>query len=156
MPQYQLVFSHLTSTGAPGAAGGGDRLRIAGPAELNGHDRDLNRQRCEAIMRRTAALFPGPGDTEQAQLWTGLRRATSSNVPIVGRSKTANLHLNTRHGTVLSPLAAGQPSAAHSATHTRGFFFARAQAAAQAGASLCGWNRCTRRDGKGGFDASAR
>ena len=60
--EYKLVFSRL-----------GDRLRIAGTAELNGYDRDLNRVRCEAIVRRVEQLFPGAGDASQAQFWTGLR-----------------------------------------------------------------------------------
>ncbi|MFZ9429117.1 MAG: D-amino acid dehydrogenase [Burkholderiaceae bacterium] len=87
--EYKLVFSRL-----------GDRLRIAGTAELNGYDRDLNRVRCEAIVRRVEELFPGAGDTERAQFWTGLRPATPSNVPIIGRSKVKNLFLNTGHGTL--------------------------------------------------------
>ena len=87
--EYKLVFSRL-----------GNRLRIAGTAELNGYDRDLNRVRCEAIVRRTEELFPGAGDAEQAQFWTGLRPATPSNVPIIGRSKLGNLYLNTGHGTL--------------------------------------------------------
>jgi D-amino-acid dehydrogenase len=87
--EYKLVFSRL-----------GDRLRIAGTAELNGYDRDLNRVRCEAIVKRVEQLFPGAGDSEQAQFWTGLRPATPSNVPIIGRSKLSNLYLNTGHGTL--------------------------------------------------------
>lgn len=87
--EYKLVFSRL-----------GDRLRIAGTAELNGYDRDLNRPRCEAIVRRVEELFPGAGDTERAQFWTGLRPATPSNVPIIGRSRLDNLYLNTGHGTL--------------------------------------------------------
>ena len=87
--EYKLVFSRL-----------GDRLRIAGTAELNGYDRDLNRVRCEAIVRRVEELFPGAGDTERAQFWTGLRPATPSNVPLIGRSKVKNLFLNTGHGTL--------------------------------------------------------
>jgi D-amino-acid dehydrogenase len=87
--EYKLVFSRL-----------GDRLRIAGTAELNGYDRDLNRVRCEAIVRRAEQLFPGAGDASQAQFWTGLRPATPSNVPIIGRSKLPNLFLNTGHGTL--------------------------------------------------------
>ncbi len=87
--EYKLVFSRL-----------GDRLRIAGTAEFNGYDRDLNRVRCEAIVKRVEALFPGAGDTEQAQFWTGLRPATPSNVPIIGRCKLPNLYLNTGHGTL--------------------------------------------------------
>jgi D-amino-acid dehydrogenase len=87
--EYKLVFSRL-----------GDRLRIAGTAELNGYDRDLNRVRCEAIVRRVEELFPGAGDTASAQFWTGLRPATPSNIPIIGRSKLTNLYLNTGHGTL--------------------------------------------------------
>ncbi|MGE0499030.1 MAG: D-amino acid dehydrogenase [Ramlibacter sp.] len=97
--EYKLVFSRLTAVDAPGAAGT-DRLRIAGTAELNGYDRDLNRVRCEAIVRRVEDIFPGAGDTTQAQFWTGLRPATPSNVPIIGRSKLPNLFLNTGHGTL--------------------------------------------------------
>jgi D-amino-acid dehydrogenase len=91
--EYKLVFSRLTGPG-------GDRLRIAGTAELNGYDRDLKRVRCEAIVRRVEELFPGAGDASRAQFWTGLRPATPSNVPIVGRSKLPNLFLNTGHGTL--------------------------------------------------------
>jgi len=87
--EYKLVFSRL-----------GDRLRIAGTAELNGYDRDLNAVRCEAIVRRVEALFPGAGDATRAQFWTGLRPATPSNVPIIGASRLPNLFLNTGHGTL--------------------------------------------------------
>jgi D-amino-acid dehydrogenase len=97
--EYKLVFSRLT-TPATASSPRVDRLRIAGTAELNGHDRDLNRVRCEAIVKRVEQLFPGAGDTEQAQFWTGLRPATPSNVPIIGRSKLPNLFLNTGHGTL--------------------------------------------------------
>jgi D-amino-acid dehydrogenase len=87
--EYKLVFSRL-----------GDRLRIAGTAEFNGYDRDLNRVRCEAIVRRTQDLFPDAGDAGRAQFWAGLRPATPSNVPVIGRSAVANLYLNTGHGTL--------------------------------------------------------
>jgi D-amino-acid dehydrogenase len=87
--EYKLVFSRL-----------GDRLRIAGTAEFNGYDRDLNRVRCEAIVRRVEELFPGAGETGEAQFWTGLRPATPSNVPIIGASRLPNFFLNTGHGTL--------------------------------------------------------
>jgi D-amino-acid dehydrogenase len=54
--EFKLVFSRYTSET-------GDRLRIAGTAEFNGYDRDLNQVRCEAIVRRVEQLFPGAGDT---------------------------------------------------------------------------------------------
>ena len=87
--EYKLVFSRL-----------GDRLRIAGTAELNGYDSTLNLVRCEAIVRRVRELFPEMTDGRDARCWTGLRPATPSNVPYIGRSKIANLFLNTGHGTL--------------------------------------------------------
>jgi D-amino-acid dehydrogenase len=87
--EYKLVFSRL-----------GDRLRIAGTAELNGYNRDLNRVRCEAIVKRVEELFPGGGDVKHAQFWTGLRPATPNNVPLIGTTKLPNLFLNTGHGTL--------------------------------------------------------
>jgi D-amino-acid dehydrogenase len=92
--EFKLVFSRYTSER------GGDRLRIAGTAELNGYDRNLNQVRCDAIVRRVEQLFPGAGDASQAQFWTGLRPATPSNVPLIGKTKVGNLFLNTGHGTL--------------------------------------------------------
>ena len=94
--EFKLVFSRLTPVNGDGT----DRLRIAGTAEFNGYDRDLNRIRCEAIVRRVEQLFPGAGDATQASFWSGLRPATPSNVPLIGKSKLPNLFLNTGHGTL--------------------------------------------------------
>ena len=91
--EYKLVFSRYTTPA-------GDRIRIAGTAELNGYDRYLNRVRCEAIVKRVEQLFPGVGDADQAQFWTGLRPATPSNVPLIGKTKLSNFYLNTGHGTL--------------------------------------------------------
>jgi D-amino-acid dehydrogenase len=87
--EYKLVFSRL-----------GERLRIAGTAELNGYETSLNPARCQAIVRRVEQLFPGAGRLEQAEFWTGLRPATPSNVPYIGRTRLRNLYLNTGHGTL--------------------------------------------------------
>jgi D-amino-acid dehydrogenase len=87
--EYKLVFSRL-----------GDRLRIAGTAELNGYSTELNLTRCHALLRRTEELFPGAGDAARAEFWTGLRPATPSNVPYIGGTRYPNLYLNTGHGTL--------------------------------------------------------
>ena len=87
--EYKLVFSRL-----------GDRLRIAGTAELNGYSTELNEVRCRSILRRVLDLFPGAGDPAGAQFWTGLRPATPSNVPYIGATRLSNLFLNTGHGTL--------------------------------------------------------
>lgn len=97
---HKLVYSRL-----------GDRLRVAGTAELNGYNTELDERRCAAIVRRTFELFPRAGDRERAQYWTGLRPATPSNVPLIGRSSLSNLYLNTGHGTLGWTLACGSGAA---------------------------------------------
>ncbi|MFW5824634.1 MAG: D-amino acid dehydrogenase [Marinobacter sp.] len=87
--EYKLVYSRL-----------GDRLRIAGTAELSGYGRDLNLVRCNAIVRRAAEIMPDGAHWEQSEFWAGLRPATPSNVPYIGRSSIDNLYLNTGHGTL--------------------------------------------------------
>jgi len=87
--EYKLVYSRL-----------GDRIRVAGTAELNGYTRDLNYTRCRSIVRRAAEIMPEAGDWDQAEFWTGLRPATPSNVPYIGKSHFTNLYLNTGHGTL--------------------------------------------------------
>jgi len=93
---HKLVFSRL-----------GDRLRIAGTAELSGWDRSLNRRRCEAILARVRQLFPRAGDAGRAEFWSGLRPATPSNLPYLGPTRFPNLYLNTGHGTLGWTLACG-------------------------------------------------
>lgn len=85
----------------------GDRLRCAGTAELTGYDTEVNRVRCEAIVKRLRELFPALERSGEPQFWAGLRPATPGNVPVIGRTRCANLFLNTGHGTLGWTLAAG-------------------------------------------------
>ena len=85
----------------------GDRLRCAGTAELTGYDTSINGVRCAAILKRVHELFPGLAGAGEPVLWAGLRPATPSNVPVIGRTRYANLYLNTGHGTLGWTLAAG-------------------------------------------------
>lgn len=89
----------------------GQRLRVAGTAELNGHDLSINRTRCEAILRRTRELFPGLEPAGEVEYWAGLRPATPGNVPVIGRGRPANLFYNTGHGTLGWTLACGSGQA---------------------------------------------
>ena len=85
----------------------GARLRVAGTAELAGYDTSLNVVRCEALVKRTFDLFPDAGVREGVQYWAGLRPAMPSNVPLVGRTRYANLFLDTGHGTLGWTMACG-------------------------------------------------
>ena len=96
----KIVFSRL-----------GNRLRIAGTAELSGYSLELNKVRCEALTRRAQLVFPDAGDYAHPTYWTGLRPSTPSNVPLIGRTKYDNLFLNTGHGTLGWTMAAGSGAA---------------------------------------------
>ena len=93
---HKLVISRL-----------GDRLRCAGTAELTGYDTSINETRCAAILKRVERLFPALAGAGEVKYWAGLRPATPNNVPVIGRTRYANLFLNTGHGTLGWTLAAG-------------------------------------------------
>lgn len=86
---HKVVFSRL-----------GNRLRVAGTAELSGYSRALNPVRCQALTDLADTLFPGALDLERVSYWTGLRPSTPSNVPLIGRTRLPNLYLNSGHGTL--------------------------------------------------------
>jgi D-amino-acid dehydrogenase len=89
----------------------GTRLRAAGTAELTGYDTSVNAVRCDAILQRIRALFPRLANITKVESWAGLRPATPSNVPLIGRTRFKNLFLNTGHGTLGWTLACGSGKA---------------------------------------------
>ena len=89
----------------------GDRLRVAGTAELSGYSLELNPVRCEALTRRANEWFGDAVDTKHPEYWTGLRPATPSNVPLIGRTRYPNLYLNTGHGTLGWTMSCGSGKA---------------------------------------------
>lgn len=89
----------------------GDQLRIAGTAELNGFNLELDPARCESLLDWVEDLFPGAADLNKPTFWAGLRPAMPSNVPVIGRSRLANLFYNTGHGTLGWTLACGSAQA---------------------------------------------
>ncbi len=87
----------------------GQRLRVAGMAELVGHDHHIEPTRIASLRQSTQALFPDLDASGDMQPWTGLRPATPTGVPIVGRLRGApdNLLFNTGHGALGFTLAFG-------------------------------------------------
>ena len=88
----------------------GDDLRIAGTIEVGGYDLSLDsplaRARCAMLARRVETVFPGVCDTRLAEdggephFWTGLRPATPTNIPYIGKTKVGKLWVNAGHGTL--------------------------------------------------------
>lgn len=89
----------------------GERLRMAGTAELTGYDASISEARCAGIANRVRQLFPDAVDFANVKKWAGLRPATPSNVPLIGRTRYSNLYLNTGHGTLGWTLACGSGAA---------------------------------------------
>ena len=88
----------------------GDELRVAGTIELSGYDATLDtslaRARCRMLAERIERVLPGVCDTRLPEqggypsFWTGLRPATPTNIPYIGRTRVAGLWVNAGHGTL--------------------------------------------------------
>lgn len=97
--ETKLVYSRL-----------GNRLRIAGTAELNGYDdKSMNIIRCQELIYQAQRTFPYL-DMSEHKFWTGLRPLTPSNRPYVGPTSYKNLFLNTGHGSLGWSMACGSAS----------------------------------------------
>jgi len=88
----------------------GDELRVAGTIELAGFDTSLSspvaQARCRMLAERIEQLMPGVCDTRtdaqggNPRFWTGLRPATPTNIPYIGRTRVGRLWVNAGHGTL--------------------------------------------------------
>jgi D-amino-acid dehydrogenase len=89
----------------------GERLRIAGTAELNDYNRDIDPARINAMLAWAEDRLPGAIDHTRITPWAGLRPATPGGVPLIGHSRFPNLWYNTGHGTLGWTLSCGSASA---------------------------------------------
>lgn len=89
----------------------GNRLRVAGTAELNGHNYDIRRDRIDPLLRWINVNFPQVSTREYSQ-WACLRPMTPNMLPIVRQSSTNKkvyYHFGHGHlGWTLSPATAEQ------------------------------------------------
>lgn len=103
----------------------GNTLRVAGTIEVGGFDLSLDtpiaRARCQMLSQRIEEVLPGVCDTSEPNYWTGLRPATPTNIPYIGRTRVRGLWVNAGHGTLgwthgagsgkaLAELMAGRPA----------------------------------------------
>ena len=88
----------------------GNELRVAGTIEVGGYDLSLStplaRARCRMLAKRIEEVLPGVCDTRleeeggTPQFWTGLRPATPTNIPYIGKTRVDRLWVNAGHGTL--------------------------------------------------------
>ncbi len=85
----------------------GDRIRVAGTAEIAGYSGRLGPHATDTVKYVVGDLFPGGGDLTSLDGWTGLRPMTPDGTPVLGPSRYPNLYLNTGHGTLGWTMSAG-------------------------------------------------
>ena len=88
----------------------GDQLRVAGTIEIGDYDNtidsDLSQIRCRMLTKRVETVLPGVCDTRSVEeggspnYWAGLRPATPTNIPIIGKTSVGKLWVNAGHGTL--------------------------------------------------------
>ncbi|MDM7941712.1 MAG: D-amino acid dehydrogenase [Hydrogenophaga sp.] len=87
----------------------GERLRVAGMAELVGHDRRIDPERIRSLLGSVREVFGEIAPATGVQPWAGLRPATPTGLPVLGRLRGSpvNLFFNTGHGALGFTLAFG-------------------------------------------------
>jgi D-amino-acid dehydrogenase len=85
----------------------GDRIRVAGTAEIAGYSGRLGPHATDTVRHVISDLFPKGGDISKAEGWTGLRPMTPDGTPVMGATRYDNLYLNTGHGTLGWTMACG-------------------------------------------------
>lgn len=76
----------------------GNRLRVAGTAELTGENYDIRHDRVQPLLNWVHENFPDL-DTRDYSSWACLRPMTPNMMPIFGRSsRKNNVYYNTGHG----------------------------------------------------------
>ncbi|MBB3064266.1 D-amino acid dehydrogenase [Limibacillus halophilus] len=85
----------------------GDRIRVAGQAEIIGYNKKLGRRATDTVRHVVNDLFPDGGDLRQAEGWTGLRPMTPDGTPVIGPTRYENLFLNSGHGTLGFTMSCG-------------------------------------------------
>ena len=87
----------------------GSRLRVAGMAELAGYDTQVDFRQIASLKASTEALFPHCSQFTELNPWAGLRPATPTALPLIGRHAKGpeNMLFNVGHGALGFTLAFG-------------------------------------------------
>ena len=75
----------------------GNRLRVAGTAELAGKNKDIRQDRIRPLLKWVREYFPSVS-TENYTPWAGLRPMTPDMMPLIFESNVNGIFYNTGHG----------------------------------------------------------
>lgn len=109
--KYKVAISRL-----------GQRVRVAGSAELGGSIGSMNAKALQTLYRVLDDWYPGVAATHKAQAWKGARPMLPDGPPLVCASGRPGVWLNVGHGSsgwalscgsarLLADLVAGRPAA---------------------------------------------
>lgn len=88
----------------------GDRVRVAGSAEITGFDPKPVVARCDAIVANAGKTVPSLKAAfrkDQPTYCTGLRPVTPGGTPLIGRTRIKGLWINCGHGHLGWTMACG-------------------------------------------------
>jgi D-amino-acid dehydrogenase len=85
----------------------GNRLRVAGKAELASRDRTINPKRAATVLAALPEMLQGATWHGEPKYWSGLRPMTADSLPILGPTHVDGLCFNTGHGSFGFTLAYG-------------------------------------------------
>ncbi len=102
-PVRSITDSYRKTVYAPLAGS----VRVAGFALVGGSHPERRQDRIASLAGALEETFPGACDLGELHPWSGLRPATPTDVPVIGRSRLDNLFLNLGHGSLGFTLSAG-------------------------------------------------
>jgi D-amino-acid dehydrogenase len=94
--RYKVAISRL-----------GQRVRVAGSAELGGSPKAMNAAALKTLYRVLDDWFPGSAQIAKAQVWKGARPMLPEGAPVIGPGPHNGLWLNLGHGSSGWALACG-------------------------------------------------
>jgi D-amino-acid dehydrogenase len=76
----------------------GNRMRVAGTAELGTRGTALRESALRTLLKVAQDWFPYAASYRQGKFWVGVRPMLPDGPPVLGRTPIGNLFLNTGHG----------------------------------------------------------
>lgn len=108
MPSTSLTDTAVKTVFAPLGAGASRRLRVAGFAELVGQDTRIAPRRIARLLDTVQSLFGLHRVPDDVHPWAGLRPATPTSLPCIGRTGAHdNVYVNAGQGALGFTLAFG-------------------------------------------------
>ena len=108
MPSTSLTDTSTKTVYAPLGTGAARRLRVAGFAELVGQDTQVDEERIASLLGNVRSMFGLHEVPDDVRPWAGLRPATPTSLPHIGRAGTQqNIFINSGQGALGFTLAFG-------------------------------------------------